>query len=201
MKPILIGLIGGSASGKTSFLRDLAKEFNSNELCIISQDNYYIHRDFITKDQNGIHNFDLPSSFNLELYISHLKELKQGNTVHKDEYTFYNSAPKTLAFVPTPLIIIEGIFTFLPKEAFDLFDYKIFIDVQHNLMLNRRIKRDFEERGFDLEDVTYRWENHVFPAYEQYILPFRDMVDIIIPNNEHYANGLKILTSFFKTLL
>lgn len=200
-KPFIVGITGGSASGKTSFLKGVLNAFNNDQICLISQDNYYLSRDVIPVDDQGIHNFDLPETINHHLYAQHISQLRQGETVIQKEYTFNNPniVPRMLTFQPAPIIIVEGIFVFHFRELADQMDLKIFIDAKNSIKLERRVKRDAEERGYDLDDVMYRWKYHVKPTYRQFIKPYRAEADIVIPNNNHYQKGLDVVIQFLKT--
>ena len=200
-KPFIVGITGGSASGKTYFLNSLMGAFSEDEICLISQDHYYRPRHEVPVDDNGVHNFDLPVAINHRAYAEHIIQLREGKPVEKLEYTFNNPniIPKMLTFRPTPIIVVEGIFVFYFKEISELLDLKIFIDAKEHIKLKRRIIRDQVERGYDLTDVLYRWENHVFPTYEQFIKPSKAEADLIIPNNSHFHRGLEVVKSFLKT--
>lgn len=202
-KPYIIGITGGSASGKTFFLHSLLSHFTRDEVCLISQDNYYKDIDQVPIDINGIENFDLPESIDFKLFAEHINLLKAGKTVLKKEYVFNNTAiePSILEFRPAPIIVVEGIFVFHDFFVSKLLDLKVFIDAAEHIKIRRRIIRDNNERGYDLEDVLYRWENHVAPTYERFIKPTKQDADIIINNNLHFENGLQILTSYLKTIL
>lgn len=201
--PYVIGITGGSASGKTFFLHSLLSHFSEEEVCLISQDNYYKSLDAVPIDENGVENFDLPAAIDFETYAKHIKDLKNGKIVHQKEYVFNNpnAIPKILEFKPCPIIVVEGIFVFHSTEVSDLLDLKVFIDAKEHIKIKRRIIRDNNERGYDLDDVLYRWENHVAPTYEKFIEPTKCDADIIINNNKHFENGLKILSSFMKDKL
>lgn len=200
-KPFIVGITGGSASGKTSFLKGVLSAFADDQICLISQDNYYLNRDLIPVDDQGIHNFDLPETIDHHLYAQHISQLRDGNIVTQKEYTFNNPAviPKFLTFRPAPIIVVEGIFVFHFRELADQMDLKIFIDAKNSIKLERRVKRDAEERGYDLDDVMYRWKYHVKPTYRQFIKPYRAEADIVIPNNNHYQKGLDVVIEFLKT--
>lgn len=202
-KPFIVGITGGSASGKTYFLNSLMGAFSEDEICLISQDHYYRARTEVPVDENGVHNFDLPSAINHRTYAEHIIELREGRTVQKLEYTFNNPniIPQMLNFRPTPIIVVEGIFVFYFKEIAELLDLKIFIDAKEHIKLKRRIIRDQVERGYDLTDVLYRWENHVFPTYEQFIKPSKADADLIIPNNRYFHRGLEVVKAFLKSKL
>jgi uridine kinase len=200
-KPFIVGITGGSASGKTSFLKGVLNAFPDEQICLISQDNYYRTLDEILKDDQGIHNFDLPETIDHHLYAQHIEQLRMGHTVHQKEYVFNNAnvVPRMLTFQPAPIIVVEGIFVFHFRELADQMDLKIFIDAKNSIKLERRVKRDAEERGYDLDDVMYRWKYHVKPTYKQFIKPYRAEADIVIPNNVHYQKGLDVVISFLKT--
>lgn len=202
-KPYIVGITGGSASGKTYFLHQLLEAFSGEEICLISQDNYYRTQEFVPKDQNNIENYDLPAAIDFELYAQHIEDLKNGKTVQHKEYVFNNPniVPKTLTFKPTPIIVVEGIFVFHSQEVAKLLDLRVFIDAKEHVKIKRRIIRDNNERGYDLADVLYRWENHVAPTYDKYIEPTKYEADIIINNNTHFEKGLAILTAFLKAKL
>ena len=107
--------------------------------------------------------------------------------------------PKQLVFKPAPIVVVEGIFVFYFEEVARLLDLKVYIDAKEYVKLHRRIIRDKVERGYDLEDVLYRYTNHVAPTYEKYIKPFKNDADIIIPNNNHFERGLEVLVSFLNS--
>ncbi|WP_020604454.1 uridine kinase [Spirosoma spitsbergense] len=200
-KPFIVGITGGSASGKTSFLKGVLSAFSEDQICLISQDNYYLSRDIIPVDDQGIHNFDLPETIDHHLYAQHIGQLRDGQIITQKEYTFNNPAiiPRILTFNPAPIIVVEGIFVFHFRELADQMDLKIFIDAKNSIKLERRVKRDAEERGYDLDDVMYRWKYHVKPTYRQFIKPYRAEADIVIPNNNHYQKGLDVVIAFLKT--
>lgn len=200
-KPYIVGITGGSASGKTLFLKSLVSSFEENQICLTSQDNYYKPRHMQPVDEEGVKNFDTPESINADEYGRDIAELKAGNVVKRLEYTFNNpnKQPKTLTFKPAPIIVVEGIFVFYFPEVARLLDLKIFIDAEEHIKLKRRIVRDKFERGYDLDDVLYRYERHVAPTYEKYIKPYKTDADLIIPNNTHFAKALDVLVGFLKT--
>jgi uridine kinase len=200
IKPFTIGITGGSGSGKTFFLKNLESRFTSNELCLISQDHYYHPREMQQHDERGIKNFDLPESIDHKQFQLDIQTLKRGEVLKKQEYIFNNPnvTPKMLEFKPAPVIIVEGLFVqYFPDIEREL-DLKIFIEAKDHVKLSRRIKRDNEERGYDLEDVLYRYENHVMPVYETLIKPLKHRADIVIPNNSHFNRALDFLTLAIK---
>ena len=200
-KPFIVGITGGSASGKTTFLRKLVDSFRPEDICLISQDNYYHPREHQLIDENGIINFDLPSSIDEVSYAADVQTISHGQSFSRLEYTFNNPniIPKVLVFNPAPIVIVEGIFVFYFEEVARLLDLKVYIDAKEHVKLHRRIIRDKEERGYDLEDVLYRYLNHVAPTYEKYIKPYKQDADIVIPNNRKFDRGLEVLVSYLDT--
>jgi uridine kinase len=200
-KPFVIGITGGSASGKTLFLQQLMERFKEEDICLLSQDNYYRPIEQQFKDHNGIENFDLPGAIDDAAFASDIEKLRNGESVSRLEYTFNNKTkvPELLHFHPRKILVVEGIFVFHFPEVESLLDLKIFIDAKDKIKLKRRIKRDNEERGYDLKDVMYRWKFHVKPTYEEYIRPHKFHSDIIIPNNNHFERGLDVIISYVKS--
>ena len=200
-RPFIIGITGGSASGKTLFLTRLMEQFDTDDICLLSQDNYYRPKEHQTKDENGIENFDLPGAIDDVAFAADVEKLRSGEIVTREEYTFNNSdkIPNLLNFYPKKILVVEGIFVFHFPEVAKLLDLKIFIDAQDKIKLKRRIKRDNEERGYDLQDVMYRWKYHVKPTYEEFIRPHKRSCDIVIPNNQHFEKGLQVIVSYLKS--
>ncbi|GGH28124.1 uridine kinase [Sphingobacterium alkalisoli] len=184
-KPYVIGIAGSSGSGKTFFLKSFLNHFEANEITLISQDDYYIPANTKTREENRLYNFDLPTSIDREAFFCDIKDLFDGKTILKEEYTFNNPniKPKVLEIKPAPILIVEGLFIFHYTEINALLDYRIFIDAEESVALKRRLNRDLLERGYDHDDVMYKWTNHVVPSYDQYLLPYKDICDNVLINN------------------
>jgi uridine kinase len=199
----IVGISGGSGSGKTSFIRDIRAQFADNQICFLSQDDYYRPREVQKLDENGVINFDLPESLHLDEFQRDLTLLSQRQTVTRREYTFNNEKAHAsdLVFKPAPIIIVEGLFVFYMPEVFDMLDLSIMINATDVHKIIRRIKRDQTERNYPLEDVLYRYEHHVLPSFEQYIHPFLSKVDIVINNLNNYDQGRDMLISYLKSKL
>ncbi len=199
-KPFLVGITGGSASGKTLFLERLLSTFEPEEVCLISQDNYYKPRNLQPVDAQGVHNFDTPQSIDFEAYAADIRKIQAGETVQREEYTFNNAAkkPKMLIFSSAPVVVVEGIFVLYYPVLAELLDLKIFIDAKDHIKLKRRIIRDKVERGYDLDDVLYRYEMHVMPTYEKYIEPFKNEADLIVPNNSNFDKALDVIRTYMR---
>ncbi|MBD79461.1 MAG: uridine kinase [Crocinitomicaceae bacterium] len=200
-KPYIVGIAGGSASGKTSFINDLKNEFPLGKVTIVSQDNYYHPKEKQLIDENGKINFDLPESIDRASFHADVLKLMGNKSIQLKEYTF-NVSPenaKSIMVKPASIIILEGLFVFHYEEIRKLIDLRVYIDVRDSIKLERRIKRDIKERGYPEDDVKYQWEHHVMPSYKRYLRPYRDDAHIIITNNHHYTKGLQVLCNHLRT--
>lgn len=152
---------------------------------MISQDDYYIPANTKTKEENKLYNFDLPTAIDRAAFFHDIRSLFEGQTIYREEYTFNNLAlrPKMLETRPAPILIVEGLFIFYYEEVNALLNHRIFLHAEEEIALQRRLKRDLIERGYDEEDVRYKWVNHVMPAYHEYLQPYRNQCDRIIINN------------------
>lgn len=184
-KPYVIGIAGSSGSGKTFFLKSFLNHFKESDITLISQDDYYIPANTKTQEENRLYNFDLPTAIDRQSFYKDIKDLFDGKTIHKEEYTFNNPniKPKMLEIKPAPILIVEGLFIFHYEEVNELLDYRIFLDANEEVALERRLKRDLLERGYDHDDVMYKWINHVVPSYNTYLLPYKEITDTVIINN------------------
>lgn len=202
-KPYTIGITGGSGSGKTFFLQGLSSQFKPGDICLVSQDHYYKPRDQQPVDENGIKNFDLPISIDREAFQKDLIKLKAGQTIIKKEYTFNNplAEPRLLEFKSAPILVVEGLFVQYFEEISKELDLHIFIEAKDHVKLGRRIKRDQVERGYDIDDVLYRYQYHVMPVYERLIEPLKHNSDLVVPNNSDFGKALEVLVSHLKTKL
>lgn len=184
-KPYVIGIAGSSGSGKTFFLKSFLNHFKAEDITLISQDDYYIPANTKTQEENRLYNFDLPTAIDRGSFYKDIKDLFDGKTIYKQEYTFNNPTikPKMLEIKPAPILIVEGLFIFHYEEVNALLDYRIFLDADEDVALDRRLKRDLLERGYDHDDVMYKWINHVVPSYNNYLLPYKESTDKVIINN------------------
>jgi len=195
-KIYLIGIAGGSGSGKTSFLRELLNHFPLDKISLVSQDNYYFPKQEQQADENGVINFDLPTSIDRDHFYADMNTLIKGEPIEKQEYNFNNPAwaPEKVIVHPAPVIIMEGLFVFYYEEIRKKLDCKVFIDVHHEERLGRRIRRDAQERGYPEHEVRYQWDHHVRPAEEKYLDPYINECDLIVDNTLHFKEGLEKLT-------
>ncbi len=204
--PYFIGITGGSGAGKTQILQWLKNSCEPEQICLVSQDDYYDNNKTYTREENKLKNFDEPDIFDVKQFAADLQKLKEGQIVTRQEYSFNNPAhvPKMLEFHPAPVILVEGIFVFHFPEISQLLDLKIFVDAKEHLKFHRRIARDQRERGFSLEDILFKYTNQVAPAFEKYIEPYRHEADFIVPNNIAYQPhetpaAIEVLVAFLKS--
>tara|TARA_B100000212_G_scaffold247360_1_gene188949 strand:- start:3898 stop:4518 length:621 start_codon:yes stop_codon:yes gene_type:complete len=183
----LFGISGSSGSGKSFIVKFLKSSLGPEVLSVIYHDNYYKKRKDQEKDRQGNYNFDLPSSFHQDELVEDLIKIKSGKSIIRNEYTFNNPKinPRSLRVEPKPIIIVEGLFLFNDPNISKFLDKKIFIDCDLNVMIDRRITRDHEKRGYDKSDVLYKYNNHVLPAFNKFILPHKDKSDLIVNNSKN----------------
>jgi uridine kinase len=186
---MVIGICGGSGSGKTTLLRRISKHYEHLSPSIFSMDNYYkpIHKQ--VKDQNGHINFDLPSALYEEKLVNHLDALISGQEIEVVEYHFNLPPDKhvLITIKPSKLIIVEGLFSLHYQGVREKLDFSIFIDVDLQTQLDRRLYRDQETRGYSHEAILYQWNNHVLPCYENFLLPYKEKADFKF-KNDHRAD-------------
>lgn len=195
-RPFVIGVAGGSGSGKTFFLNCFLHHFTNEQVSLISQDDYYRPIEEQPRDENGWVNFDLPQCIEEDKLLADLSVLLRGHSIQKKEYTFNvdNEKAKMLTIKSAPIIIVEGLFVFHFEKIASLFDMKIFMDADEEITLNRRLKRDIKERGYDHDMIMYQWVNHVLPAYNSYLLPYKSSAHKVILNNSHVADDIIEIT-------
>tara|TARA_B100001079_G_scaffold175451_1_gene150556 strand:+ start:16 stop:636 length:621 start_codon:yes stop_codon:yes gene_type:complete len=183
----LFGISGSSGSGKSFIVKFLKSRLGPEVLSVIYHDNYYKKREDQEKDRQGNYNFDLPSSFHQDELVEDLIKIKSGKSIIRKEYTFNNPKinPRSLRVEPKPIVIVEGLFLFNDPNISKFLDKKIFIDCDLNVMIDRRITRDHEKRGYDKSDVLYKYNNHVLPAFNKFILPHKDKSDLIVNNSKN----------------
>ena len=182
---LIIGIAGGTGSGKTTVVNQIIKQLPTDEVCVISQDSYYNATDNMPYDERTKINFDHPRAIDFELIIKHLKALKTGKTVNQPVYSFvtHNRTKDTVKTHPRKVVIVEGILILNNKDLRDLFDIKIFVHAETDERLIRRLKRDITERGRDMDEVLSRYQTTLKPMHQQFIEPTKNFADLIIPND------------------
>lgn len=191
---IIIGIAGGTGSGKTTITRKIMQNFGG-EVSVVYHDNYYKEHHSMSYEERSKLNYDHPNAFDTELMISDLKKLKNGETVHSPtyDYTIHDRAQKTVTVKPAKVIIVEGILIFENKELCDLMDIKIFVDTDADVRILRRIVRDVRDRGRSLESVVNQYINTVKPMHEEFVEPSKRKADVIIPEGGHNQVALEMV--------
>ena len=204
MKPTIIGIAGGTASGKTSIAKKLyeaTKEYGT--VSLIRMDDYYRRYPFIPVNEEGSKNFDHPNSYETELLINDLQKLQKGETIEKPIYDFIiqNRSDKTEILTPGNVIIVEGIMTFVNEELRNCFDIKIFVDTPDDIRFIRRLKRDMIERKRTLESIVKQYLGSVRPMHHAFVETSKQFADIIIPEGAHNNVAMDILITKIHQLL
>lgn len=199
----LVGLAGGSASGKTTFIRRLSEEFGEDKVCVITQDNYYKGLSEQLRDENGMVNFDHPTGIDFNRIKKDIRRLLKGDSVKLVEYTFNNPDifPKEIVYRPAPIVLVEGLFVFADKGLNKMYDYRLYIDADDDVTLKRRIARDTAERGMTHDEVMYQWENHVLPAYQEFLKPHKPDADYVIENTTNFDKCLANVIAKFNEVI
>ena len=192
---LIIGIAGGTGSGKTTVVHQIMNELPQTEVGIISQDSYYKETHNLNFDERALINFDHPRAIDFELLVKHLKELKEGKTINQPIYSFikHKRTDDTIITHPRKVMIVEGILILAHQELRDLFDVKIFVHADSDERLIRRLKRDIAERGRDLDEVLNRYQNTLKPMHQQFIEPTKEFADIIIPNDKYNTVAIDVV--------
>lgn len=198
----IIGIAGGTASGKTTIVNKL-KDFFGNDVELISHDCYYKAHDDMPYEERAKLNYDHPSSFDTDLMIKDIMDLKAGKAIHRPVYDFsiHNRVPETVEVQPKKVILIEGILIFENKELRDLMDIKIFVDTDADERLMRRIIRDMEFRGRTIESILTQYKETVKPMHEEFVEPSKKYADIIIPRGGENVAAMSILKGHLNIML
>ena len=200
---LIIGIAGGTGSGKTTVVQQIVEELPADEVCIISQDSYYKDTTHLSFEERVKINFDHPQAIDFDLLVNHLKELKKGNSIEQPKYSFvdHNRTGKTVTTHPRKVVIVEGILILTHPDIRELFDIKIFVHADSDERLIRRLKRDIAERGRDLEEVLNRYQTTLKPMHQQFIEPTKEFADIIIPTNKYNTVAVNLIRSIINQKL
>ena len=191
----LVGVAGGSGSGKTSLVRALREQLPQGSVCVVSQDDYYHPKEQQAVDPNGKVNFDLPTAVDLDGLARDLRDLVAGRSILRKEYTFNqpDKEPDLIELRPAPVVLVEGLFVLHHEPVRELFDLRVFIDASEGAQLDRRLRRDSRERGYGEAEILYQWEHHVLPAYRNYLLPYRHLCDLHVVNELGFERAVNVL--------
>ncbi|MBM3918091.1 MAG: uridine kinase [Sphingomonadales bacterium] len=197
-KPFVVGVGGGSGSGKTTFLALLTRQLGPNNCTCINLDHYYRTLAEQPRDAQGEVNFDLPECIDHEAFLTDFRQLCNGNEVFKKEYTFNQAdkKPENIRLLPKPVLLVEGLFLFHFREIMDLLQLKVFLEAPDELRLIRRIARDGIERGYPENVVRYQWEYHVRPAFDSFIYPHLPECDLIIPHSRDNYVAVDVISTY-----
>ena len=192
---LIIGIAGGTGSGKTTVVHQIMNELPETEVGIISQDSYYKENHNLSFEERSLINFDHPRAIDFELLVAHLKELKAGNNINQPVYSFvtHNRTDDTVFTHPRKVMIVEGILILANAELRELFDVKIYVHADSDDRLIRRLRRDIAERGRDMDEVLSRYQTTLKPMHEQFIEPTKAFADIIIPNDKYNTVAIDVV--------
>ena len=192
---LIIGIAGGTGSGKTTVVHQIMNELPETEVGIISQDSYYKQNVGMSYEERSNINFDHPRAIDFELLVQHLKDLKAGKTIDQPVYSFvtHNRTDDTISTHPRKVMIVEGILILTNPELRDMFDVKVFVHADSDERLIRRLKRDIAERGRDMEEVLNRYQTTLKPMHQQFIEPTKAFADILIPNDKYNTVAIDVV--------
>ena len=203
-KPIIIGIAGGSASGKTSISRKLFETFEkTNSVVIIKEDDYYKNQDHLPMSERIKTNYDHPFAFDHQLLIEHLNVLINGGTIEKPTYDYVNNTRSKVTEVIkySDVIILEGLFVLESKEIRDLLDIKVFVDTPSDVRFIRRLLRDVKERERTLDSVVNQYMSTVREMHEQFIEPSKKFADVIIPEGGKNYVAIDLLVTKISSII
>lgn len=203
MATTIIGIAGGSGSGKTSVTNKIMNNLEGHSVALIEQDYYYKDQSHLTFEQRLKTNYDHPLAFDNDLLIQNLKSLQSGQSVEVPtyDYTNHTRSDKTIAFQPKDVIIVEGIFALENEELRNMMDVKIYVDTDADLRILRRLVRDTKERGRTMESVIDQYLTVVRPMHNQFIEPTKKFADIIIPEGGSNKVAIDIMTTKIQALV
>lgn len=199
----VIGIAGGTGSGKTTVVRKIVEALPPNHVAVVPLDSYYNDTSEMTEEERHAINFDHPDAFDWKLLIKQVNELREGEPIEQPTYCYLkcNRLPETIHVEPKPVIIIEGIMTLLNKRLREMMDLKVFVDCDPDERLIRNIQRDTIERGRDVNMVVQRYLDVLKPMHEQFIEPTKRFADVIIPQGGENLKGIDILCKYVERLV
>ena len=202
MKPYIVGVAGGSASGKTEIVKTLKKHFE-DKIEIIEHDNYYFAHDDLTMEERASLNYDHPQSFETDLLIEHVKKIMNNEEINIPTYDFtiHTRSSDTLKKVPKPIVIVEGILVLENEELRNLMDMKVFVDCDGDVRLKRRITRDVVERDRTIESILTQYMETVKPMHELFVEPSKKFADLIVPKGGKNKVAIEVLINHLSTKL
>lgn len=202
-RPIIIGIAGGSGSGKTTIAQKIHKSLPEDRVLIMTQDSYYKEHKEMTKEERDQINFDHPDAFDTKLLVAQLKQLLNGQAIEMPIYDFptHLRSDKTIHVEPADIIILEGILVLADERLRDLMSIKVYVDTDDDIRLIRREKRDMKERGYDLDYIISQYLTTVKPMYNQFIDPSKRYADIIVPEGGENNVAIDMLSTKIRSVL
>ncbi|AQW21974.1 uridine kinase [Lentilactobacillus curieae] len=202
-KPVVIGVTGGSGSGKTTVSRKIFNQLADNSIMILQQDSYYNDQADMSMEERKQVNYDHPLAFDIDLLVAQLKDLLDYKAIEKPVYDYsqYTRSEKTIHQEPREVIILEGILLLDDKRLRDLMDIKVYVDTDDDIRIIRRIQRDNGERGRDLNGIIKQYLSTVKPMYHQFVEPTKRYADIIVPEGGENQVAIDLLTTKIRSIL
>ena len=199
---VVIGITGGSGSGKSCLVRDVISSFATRKITVLSQDDYYLDRKAHPEEESGYINFDVPQALDLAALVADIDTLMLGKSVKRKKYQ-YNLVEEGAEYIlqPAELLLVEGLFLGSNPQLRTLLEHVVYVEAAEHLRLIRRIKRDRLERNYPLEEVLYRYEHHVMPSYYEHVAPLKTEADLIIDNSADYHQCLNQLLEYLNRKL
>lgn len=199
-KPLVVGVAGGSGSGKTTVVNYICEEFEADNILLLEHDSYYRELNHLPFEERVKQNFDHPASLETELLIRHVKALMEGYTIEVPVYDFeaHTRKAETITATPATVILIDGILIFSEPHLLELMDVKIFVDTDDDVRLLRRLKRDIEERGRSVSSVLTQYEKFVRPMHLEFVEPSKRYADIIIPRGGKNKVALDMVSALIR---
>lgn len=203
MEVTVIGVAGGTGSGKSTLVKRLQEAFRSEDVATLCHDYYYKAHPELTYEERTKLNYDHPQSFDTDMLVEHIRALKSNVAVERPVYSFveHNRTEETVAVKPSKVIIIDGILIFENKELRDLMDIKVFVDTDADLRLARRILRDVRERGRSMESVISQYTTTVKPMHEEFVEPSKKYADVIIPEGGFNSVAVQMLIQNIRSIV
>ncbi len=203
MRPYVVGVAGGTGSGKTTVARKIAESLPSEMVTILEHDSYYVDRGDLTYEQRCDLNFDHPDALETSLLVTHVRALKAGHAIEVPMYDFkiHRRGPHTRTVSPTPIVVVEGILLFSDAPLREELDLKLFVDTDADIRVLRRVRRDMEHRGRTFESVREQYYRTVRPMHLQFVEPSKRWADLIIPEGGNNGVALDLITSKVRSIL
>ena len=200
---LVICIAGGTGSGKTTVVNKILQQLNIEGVNVLSQDNYYLDNQHLNLAEREKLNYDHPKSIDFDLLLDHVKKLKNHEEIDQPVYSFvtHSRTGDHILIEPKNVLIVEGILVLTNKELLKEFDLKVFVHADSDERLIRRIKRDTQERGRDLEEVLHRYQTTLKPMHNEFIEPSKNEADLIVPNMRHNTVAIDFLTTVINNSL